>query len=240
MGYEVSVKLLQQGEWTMPATYCGLDVSDKSTHICVVDAEGKVIWRGACASDPAALAATLAKRAPDLVRVVLETGPLSAFLYHGLIERSVPAICVCARHAKGVLGARVNKSDPHDAEGLAQLARTGWYKAVHIRRHSATHMDRAQLAVRDQLIKAHRAMLGQLRGLLKLFGLRLGKVTTPGKRAERLAALFEQKPDLRPILSPLTEAMAALEKQIRLSSRGLGARAAADPICRRLMPCRCC
>lgn len=218
----------------MGATYCGLDVSDKSTHICVVDAEGKVIWRGVCASDPAALAATLAKRCPGLVRVILETGSLSAFLYHGLIERSVPAICVCARHAKGVLSTRVNKSDLHDAEGLAQLARTGWYKAVHIK-DSATHMDRAQLAVREQLIKARLAMLGQLRGLLKLFGLRLGKVTTPGKRAERLKALFEQKPRLRAILTPLTEALAALEKQIRLSSRTLTERAAADPVCRRLM-----
>jgi transposase len=152
--------------------------------------------------------------------VVLETGPLSAFLYHGLIERSVPAICVCARHAKGVLGTRVNKSDPHNAEGLAQLARTGWYKAVHIE-DNATHMNRAQLAVREQLIKAHRVMLGQLRGLLKLFGLRLGTVTRPGKRTERLEALFEQKPELRVILTPLTEALTALEKQIRRSSRAL-------------------
>jgi transposase len=158
---------------------------------------------------------------------------LSAFLYHGLIERSVPAICVCARHAKGVLSTRVNKSDPHDAEGLAQLARTGWYKAVHIK-DSATHMDRAQLAVREHLIKARLAMLGQLRGLLKLFGLRLGKVTTPGKRTERLEALFEQKPELRAILTPLIEALAALEKQIGPSSRALEARAAADPVCQRL------
>jgi transposase len=233
LGYEVSVKLLQQGEWTMPATYCGLDVSDKSTHLCVVDADGKVIWRGVCATDPATLAATLSKRAPDLARVVLETGPLSAFLYHGLIERSVPAICVCARHAKGVLSTRVNKSDPHDAEGLAQLARTGWYKAVHIK-DAATHMDRAQLAVRDQLIKARIALLTQLRGLLKLFGLRLGKVTTPGKRTERLETLFGQKPELRAILTPLTEALAALETQIGRSSRALEARAAADPVCRRL------
>jgi transposase len=218
----------------MPQTYVGLDVSDKSTHICVVDGDGTVLWRGVCATDPQALAVTLGKRCQGLVRVVLETGALSAFLYHGLIERDVPAICICARHAKGVLSARVNKSDAHDAEGLAQLARTGWFKAVHIK-DSATHMDRARLKVRDQLIKAHRATLGQLRGLLKLFGLRMGKVTTPGKRAERLEALFAQKPDLRAILTPLIESLAALEKQIRLSSRGLKARAAADPVCRRLM-----
>ncbi len=78
----------------MPATYCGLDVSDKTTHLCVVDADEKVIWRGVCATDPAALAATLAKRCSGLVRVVLETGPLSAFLYHGLIKRNVPELWI--------------------------------------------------------------------------------------------------------------------------------------------------
>ncbi|HZL01483.1 MAG TPA: IS110 family transposase, partial [Caulobacteraceae bacterium] len=61
----------------MASTYCGLDVSDKATHICVVDGEGKVIWRGVCATDPQALAAALAKRCPDVGRVVLETGALS-------------------------------------------------------------------------------------------------------------------------------------------------------------------
>jgi transposase len=102
-------------------------------------------------------------------------------------------VCICARHAKGVLSARANKSDVHDAEGLAQLTRTGWFKAVHIK-ESTTHLDRAELKVREQLIKAHHAMLGQLRGLLKLFGLRLGKVTTPGKRGERLAACSPKSP----------------------------------------------
>jgi transposase len=211
-----------------------LDVGDKATHICVVDGDGLVAWRGACTTDPEVLAKTLAQRAPGLARVVLETGSLSAFLYHGLIERGVPVICICARHAKGVLSARSNKSDVHDAEGLAHLARTGWFKAVHIK-DSATHLDRAQLKVREQLIKAHHAMLGQLRGLLKLFGLRMGQATTPGRRATRLAALFAQKPDLNPVLAPLISGLAALEEQIAASSRSLRARAAADPVAVRLM-----
>ena len=128
----------------MVEVYAGLDVSDKSTHLCVVDGSGAVVWAGACATDPEVIARTLRSRAPGLIRVVLETGPLSAFLFHGLAERGAPVTCVCARHAKGVLSARVNKSDPHDAEGLAQMARTGWFKAVRIKA-CATHMDRARL-----------------------------------------------------------------------------------------------
>ena len=218
----------------MTHTYAGLDVSDKSTHICAVDEAGAIVWCGVCATDPEVLARTLRKHCPDVVRVVIETGALSAFLYHGLIERGLPAVCVCARHAKGVLSARVNKSDPHDAEGLAQLARTGWFKAVHIKGET-THLDRAHLKVREQLVRAHVAMTNQLRGLLKLFGLRLGQATTPAKRAERVEALFAQKPELRPVLVPLIAGLGALEEQIAIATRALKRRAAAAPVCARFM-----
>jgi transposase len=135
----------------MEEVYAALDVSDKATQVCVVDGSGRVVWSGACATDPEVIAALLRKRAPGLARVVLETGPLSMFLYHGLAQREVPVVCVCARHAKGVLSARVNKSDVHDAEGLAQMARTGWFKAIRIKQE-ATHLDRAVLKIREQLI----------------------------------------------------------------------------------------
>ena len=100
------------------AIFAGLDVSDKTTHLCVVDGEGAIAWRGVCATDPDAIAKTLERHGRGVTRVVLETGALSTFLYHGLVERDVPVTCICARHAKGVLSTRVNKSDPHDAEGL--------------------------------------------------------------------------------------------------------------------------
>jgi transposase len=218
----------------MDRVYAALDVSDKTTHVCVVDEAGAVLWRGVCATDPAAVAAVLKKRCPAVVRVVLETGALSAFLYHGLVERGVPAVCVCARHAKGVLSTRANKSDPHDAEGLAQLSRTGWYKAVRIKQET-THIERAHLKIREQLITARQAMANQLRGLLKLFGLRLGKVTTPGKRRERLIVLFTQRPELKAVMQPLIESIEALEAQIRRSGKLLAATAAADPVAARLM-----
>ena len=214
--------------------YAGLDVSDKSTHVCLVNAEGEVLRRDVVASDPEAMAKWFERHCPDLVRVVLETGALATFLYHGLTERGVPVECICARHAKGVLSARVNKSDVHDAEGLAHLARTGWFKRVHMKA-SATHIDRAALRIRTQLISARNAMANQLRGLLKLFGLRMGTVNTSGKRSERLKALFQQRPDLEPLFAPLITSIEALEEQLRTSSRLLERRAAADPVCVRLM-----
>lgn len=193
-----------------------------------------VLRRDVVASDPEALASWLNRHCPDLVRVVLETGPLSTFLYHGLVERGIPVECICARHAKGVLAARVNKSDVHDAEGLAQLARTGWFKRVHMKA-SATHIDRAALRIRAQLITTRVAMGNQLRGLLKLFGLRLGAARTPGKRRERLIALYGQRPDLEPLFAPLVASIEVIEEQLRASNRLLESRAADDAVCSRLM-----
>jgi transposase len=35
--------------------YVGLDVSQKTTAICVVDEQGRRLWRGACVTDPGAI-----------------------------------------------------------------------------------------------------------------------------------------------------------------------------------------
>ena len=214
--------------------FAGMDVSDKTTHLCVVDSEGAVLRRDVVVSDPDVLAKWLKKHCPGLVRVVLETGPLSTFLYHGLAERGVPVICICARHAKKALSARINKSDVIDAESLAQLCRTGWFKAVHMKA-GATHIDRAALKIRAQMMASRIAFSNQLRGMLKLFGLKMGSVTTPGKRRERLEALFNQRPEVRAVFAPLIECIEALEAQLARSSKVLEARAAADPVALRLM-----
>jgi hypothetical protein len=53
--------------------YAGMDVSDKTTHLCLVDGEGVVIRRDLVASDPDMLAKWLKRHCGGLVRVVLET-----------------------------------------------------------------------------------------------------------------------------------------------------------------------
>ena len=112
--------------------YAGLDVSLKAVSICVSDGTGRVLWRGEVMNEPDVVAATLSRHAPNLVRTVLETGSCGVHLYRGLEAAGVPIVCICARHAQGVLKCKVNKSDANDAEGLAQLARTGWYREVYV------------------------------------------------------------------------------------------------------------
>jgi transposase len=56
--------------------FVGLDVSHKLTHVCVVDREGKALWRGSSSTTPEDIAATVRAHAPGAVRIGFETGAL--------------------------------------------------------------------------------------------------------------------------------------------------------------------
>ncbi|MEX0645355.1 MAG: transposase [Parvularculaceae bacterium] len=79
--------------------YVGLDVSLEETSVCVLDASGAVIWEGNIESEPDAIVQIIRQRAPRAVKVGLETGPTSTWLWHELRQAGVPVVCVDARHA---------------------------------------------------------------------------------------------------------------------------------------------
>jgi len=115
------------------AHYVGLDVSLKQTSICVVSDTGSIVREGVVGSDPEAIAAFVRSRAPDAVRVGLESGPTATWLWTELRRLGVPVICIDARHAKAVLKMQINKSDRNDAVGIARIMQTGWFKEVRVK-----------------------------------------------------------------------------------------------------------
>ena len=42
-------------------------------------------------------------------------------------------ICVETRHMRAALKAQINKTDPNDARGIAQMMRAGLYRPVHVK-----------------------------------------------------------------------------------------------------------
>ena len=131
--------------------YVGLDVSQKTTAICVVDEQGRRLWRGVCATDPGAIAAHVLRHAGVDVKVGVETGSMTPWLVHGLRNGGLDVACLDARRVKATLQMRLNKTDENDAEGLAQIMRTGWYRPVHVKSLDA-HRARALLGARAQLV----------------------------------------------------------------------------------------
>ena len=153
--------------------YAGIDLSMETSHVCVVDAEGRKVAAQCVDSTPEAIAAML-ERHGLVERVVIETGRMTPWVARGLHELGVAIVCIDARQAHQSLKAmKANKTDPHDAAGLAQLARTGFYKEVHVK-SSTSHGVRSVITARAHLVEARVRLDNTIRGLCATFGIRPG------------------------------------------------------------------
>lgn len=68
------------------------------------------------------------------------------------------------------------KTDRNDAQGLAQIVRTGWFKAVHLKSVAGQRL-RTLTAARKAAVRAVTASEQVIRGLLRPLGLKIGAVT---------------------------------------------------------------
>jgi transposase len=209
--------------------YAGLDVSQKEVSICVVDADGTVIAEGKVATEPALIVSWIEERVGAVDRIVHESGPLSIWLTRELARRGAPVVCIDARAAHKALSARMNKSDRADAEALAQLARTGWYREVHIKSEASDRL-RLLLGARERMIRIRKDIEAQARGVLKTYGIRLGPVARRRERAgfrEQLQAATAGDPILEAVAASLIAVhevacaeAAAIEDELIVLARG--------------------
>jgi transposase len=160
-----------------------------------------VVWQGKCASTPEAMAATVQRRAPHVVRIALETGPMSAWHYRRLTSLGLPVVCIDARHAKAALAMQLNKTDANDALGLAQIVRTGWYREVAVKSEHS-HRTRGLLAARAKLVGMRKEVANQLRGLLKVFGYVIGPASGRGPAGGTGARTYRGSGRRGPVAAP--------------------------------------
>lgn len=184
--------------------YVGLDVSQDECAICVLSEDGMVLFEGSCATDPDVILRKI--RDYDAVeKIVHESGPLSIWLTRELLKRRAPVVCIDARAAHRALSARMNKSDRSDAEALAQLARTGWYREVHVKSEESDRL-RLLLSARERLIRVRMDIEAQARGILKTFGIRLGPVRAGWSRRnfrDQLSGIVSGDPILEAVFASL-------------------------------------
>jgi transposase len=150
--------------------------------------------------------------APDVVRIGLETGATSTWLWTELNKMGLPIVCIDARHAKAALKMQINKSDRNDAVGIARIMQCGWYKEVCVK-DLDSHATKALLVSRALLVKIKRDIENQIRGLLKNLGLVIGRAKM-NMFAVRAAQLAEDRSELFSAVDPLLKAREAVEQQI--------------------------
>jgi transposase len=158
---------------------------------------------------------------------------LSTHLYHGL-RQSCPVTCIDARHAHGTLKAQRIKTDKNDARGLAQIARTGWFKATHVKSDDGQAL-RVLVGGRKQLVAIRLDMGNHIRGTLKTFGIKLGTVTSAGFAAKIKAALAGKNTLVRETMLTLLRARDGVLAQQKAMDKQCLTIAKADAVCKRLM-----
>ena len=213
--------------------YVGLDISLRQTAVCIVEQSGKIAKEGVVATEPEAIAAFIATHAQNTARIGLESGAMSTWIWTELNKMGLPIVCIDARHAKAVLKMQINKSDRNDAAGIARIMQTGWYREVRVK-NLDSHAVKGLLASRALLVKIRRDIENQIRGLLKNFGLVIGraKLNTFTKRAEEL---IEGQPALSAAVKPLLSARETISQQTTDLDRQVVQLARCDAQARRLM-----
>src|SRR5258708_320885 len=193
--------------------YAGIDVSLECSSVCVVDANGKILREAKVASEPEALIAWFRSCGLDLERIGLEAGPLSQWLFAAMREAGLAVGLLETRHVRKAFEAMPVKSDRNDARGIAQLMRLGWFRPVHCKSIGAQET-RSLLTARKLVQSKLRDVENSLRGILRGFGLKVGK-TTELKFAERIRELVVGHPHLEMIAEALLAVRTVLRKEFK-------------------------
>jgi transposase len=153
--------------------YTGLDVSLKTTSICILNQDGKVIFEETSATDPSDIFNTLKGTRIDIEKIALESGSISNWLLKELKGRGLSVICIDSRKMSKVLSININKTDKNDARMIAEALRCKFYSEV--QQKSQEHVDLGiLLSSRRTLINSRTQLKNTIRGHLKAFGIRLG------------------------------------------------------------------
>jgi len=204
--------------------YAGIDVSLEQSSVCVLNASGKIVREAKVASDRQSLIDWFSSLGFGLERIGLEAGPQSQWLYAGMKEAGLAVELLETRHVRQAFKTMPVKTDRKDARGIAELIRLGWFRPVHCKSMGAQET-RAILTARTLVQSKLHDIEMSLRGLLRGFGLKVGR-STPNRFAGRIQELVGDHPTLRivadALLAPrevLLRELKGLEKRVRLMAR---------------------
>ena len=204
--------------------YAGIDVSLEQSSVCVVDGSGKIVREAKVASEPGALIEWFRSLGVSLTRIGLEAGPLSQWLFAGMKEAGLAVELLETRHVRNAFKTMPVKTDRKDARGIAELIRLGWFRPVHCKSMPAQET-RALLTARSLVQGKLRDVEMNLRGMLRGFGLKVGK-TTSTRFAARIKELVNGHPTLEVIATALLAVHEVLlrefksfEKRVRIMGR---------------------
>src|ERR1017187_8166395 len=201
----------------------GLDLGDRSHHVCVMDATGQIIREGALSNTRPALAKLLAEF--PRATVALEAGTHSPWISRYLTGLGATVLVANPRKLHAISRSE-RKCDRRDAQRLARLARVD-PALLHPIQHGTAQAqhDLLGLKLRDALVRTRVNLINAVRFTLKSLG---HAVRNPSSESFHKTVLADVPADCLPVVPPLLTVLAQITEQVKAMERELVRRGKQD------------
>lgn len=192
------------GAWTV-----GMDLGDRTSHVCVLDEAGTVVERCKVQTTREGMRQRFERAAR--MRIAMEVGTHSPWVSRLLKGLGHEVLVANPRKTRLIYQNR-GKQDPVDAEALARIARVDpklLYPVEH--REEGVAEDLAVLRARDVLVRTRTLLVNHVRGAVKATGHRLKKCST---RTFSEKAVSEIPAEVGEALSSVVTTIEAVSRQI--------------------------
>ncbi|MFN7950614.1 MAG: IS110 family transposase [bacterium] len=195
---------------SLPPLTAGLDVGDRHSTMCFIDAAGETVERTRVRTTSEALRGAFGHRAP--LRIALEVGTHSRWIRRLLVELGHEVFVANPRRVRAIYESDT-KTDSSDAEMLARLARVD-PKLLCPVRHRREDRARALAVVRsrDGLVRARTLLINHVRGAIKPVG---GRVKHCSSESFARQAPEQIPAELQAVLQPVIEQIGHLTRTVR-------------------------
>jgi len=191
--------------------YCGIDLHQDKTYVCILDEEGDVMERTTVRTTRRALSKYFNAR--ERMRVVMEAGGSSPWVSR-LVERCGHEVIVCSTRRVRLIAESTLKTDDVDAEVLARLVRIdpGFLGSVTHRSEEAQRL-RSKLTVRTSLVETRKKWINAVKGILRGEGYRVagGAPRTFPQGLAKLELPAQLREGIEPLLRQLDLVTAEIE-----------------------------
>lgn len=195
----------------------GVDIGDRTSHYCVLDAKGEVVEEGKLGTTKTGLNA-LFEELPT-VRVAIEAGTHSPWISRQLSSQGHEVIVANPRRVKAISDSR-RKNDRVDAAKLAKLARFDPELLFPIHhREEETQLHLTHIRSRENLVQARTGLINEARGQVKALGYRLESCDADTLGPEQAKNLPE---GVREALALTLQAIEQLTEKIKQADWNIG------------------
>lgn len=195
---------------SLAAITVGLDLGDRHSHFCVLDAGGRPLEQGRVAMSRANLTAFFERIGS--ARLVLEVGGQSPWVSRLAREQGMDVIVANPRRVQ-LITRNERKNDRTDAELLARLGRVDPQLLSPVTHRSVEcQADLAVKRARDVAVASRTALINHVRGAIKSFGQRLPTCSADGFHKRVLAHL---PVELVPALAPIVHLIGQIAGEIK-------------------------